>query len=511
MSTIAIAGAGVGGLVAAQKLALAGHDVTVYERNREKECGHEQKDSFDATAMDFAGIDIPNGYIAPGNDITFYPLDESIEPITAPSPENYKNITVDRKVLFAYLKGLAQVAGAKFLFETEIISPVMLGGRVAGIKTSRGDFYADLVIDSCGIDSPLRTQLPEYTAIDHEIGFCDFITAYRAFFERVECDENTGERYKIYLNSDTGFSWIITEENCVDVLIVDFEDIPFAKVADRLHKLSLRNPQMGKDLIKGGKFTRIPVREPLAVLVSDGYAAIGDSAFMTYAVKGSGIAYSIKAAAILARAVEKDENRLFDAENLWEYQKDFYKEVGFDACRIALLKNLMPYFTADEINEIFARRLVTSQELDMLLEGNIPISKIPGMLKEKIKLLGDMPEFKAQLMTLIGWFGKFTVVEPFMPNKYSREDADKWRDRYNKFFDSVKNSHENIAQAVEKAEDKKEKKEKKAAQAIEKAEEKKARKEEKAAQAEEKKAKKEEKKKGSDDGEETRPLPALTD
>ncbi len=510
MSTIAIAGAGVGGLVAAQKLALAGHDVTVYERNREEECGHEQKDSFDATAMDFAGIDIPNGYIAPGNDITFYPLDENIEPITAPSPENYKNITVDRRVLFAYLKGLAQVAGAKFSFETAINAPIMLGGRVAGIKTSRGDFYADLVIDSCGIDSPLRTQLPEYTAIDHEIGFCDYITAYRAFFERVECDEDTGERYKIYLNSDTGFSWIITEENCVDVLIVDFEDIPFAKVADRLHKLSLRNPQMGKELIKGGKFTRIPVREPLAVLVSDGYAAIGDSAFMTYAVKGSGIAYSIKAGAILAKAVEKDEDKLFDAENLWEYQKDFYKEVGFDACRIALLKNLMPYFTADELNEIFKRRLVTSEELEMLLEGNIPISKIPGMLKEKIKLLGDMPEFKAQLMTLIGWFGRFTMVEPFMPNKYSREDADKWRDRYNKFFDSVKNCHENIAQAVEKAEDKKEKKEKKAAQALEKAEEKKAKKEEKAAQAEEKKAKKEEKKKGGDD-DEPRHLPALND
>ena len=54
MSTIAIAGAGVGGLVAAQKLALAGHDVTVYERNREEDCGYEQKDSFDATAMEFA-------------------------------------------------------------------------------------------------------------------------------------------------------------------------------------------------------------------------------------------------------------------------------------------------------------------------------------------------------------------------------------------------------------------------------------------------------------------------
>lgn len=510
MSTIAIAGAGVGGLVAAQKLALAGHDVTVYERNREEECGHEQKDSFDATAMDFAGIDIPNGYIAPGNDITFYPLDENIEPITAPSPENYKNITVDRRVLFAYLKGLAQVAGAKFSFETEINAPIMLGGRVAGIKTSRGDFYADLVVDSCGLDSPLRTQLPEYTAIDHEIGFCDYITAYRAFFERVDCDEDTGERYKIYLNSDTGFSWIITEDDCVDVLIVDFEDIPFSKVAYRLHNLSSRNPQMGKEMIKGGKFTRIPVREPLAVLVSDGYAAIGDSAFMTYAVKGSGIAYSIKAGAILAKAVEKDEDKLFDAENLWEYQKDFYKEVGFDACRIALLKNLMPYFTADELNEIFKRRLVTSEELEMLLEGNIPISKIPGMLKEKIKLLGDMPEFKAQLMTLIGWFGRFTMVEPFMPNKYSREDADKWRDRYNKFFDSVKNCHENIAQAVEKAEDKKEKKEKKAAQALEKAEEKKAKKEEKAAQAEEKKAKKEEKKKGGDD-DEPRHLPALND
>ena len=503
MSVITVAGAGTGGLVAAMKLASQGHDVTVYERLSEQDCGYEQKDAFDATAMEYAGIEIPDDFIAPGNDITFYPLDENIEPITTPSPENYKNITVDRKVLFRYLCSLAKDAGAKFVFETEITAPIILGSRICGIKTSAGDIYSDLVIDACGMNSPLRKNMPEFTAIDRETETHDYLHAYRAVFDRTPDVTEFGERYKIYINSDTGFTWIITEEDCVDVLIVDFNEIPFSMVADRLHKISLRNPQMGKNMIKNGKFMSIPIRQPLAVLVADGYAAVGDSAYMTYAAKGSGIAYSIKAGTMLANTVSLDEQGLFEAETLWDYQKTFYKEIGFDACRIALVKNLLPYMTADEINEIFKLRLVTSEELEKLINGDYQKSKLPGMIMDKIKLIGDLPEFRSQLLMLAGWFGKFAVIEPFLPGKYSREDADKWRDRYNKFFESVGNSSDSLAQAVEKAEEKKERKDKKAAQKAEKAEQKAEQKAEKAEQKAEKSDAKSEKKKKNQENQDT--------
>lgn len=438
MSTISVVGAGVGGLVSAAKLAAAGHDVTVYEYNTKENCGLEQVDSFDATAMDYAGIEIPDGWLSPGNELTFYPLDPDAEPLTLPCDENYRNITVDRKELFSYLYSLAEVEGVKFEFETLVTGPVILGGRVCGIETDKGRVYCDLVIDSAGMDSPVRTGLPDYMDIEKQAGHYDFLYSYRACIKRKPDFPDPEHRYKIYVNCDTGFTWIITEKDYVDVLIVDFNEIPYSVVADRLRFVSEKNPHMDKEMIRNGKFRKIPVRQPLPVFVADGYAALGDSAFMTYAAKGSGIAYSLKAATILADAVQKDENGIFDADTLWEYERTFFKEIGFDACRIALGKNLLPYMTAKEVNEIFTAKLISTEELYAVLTGSFQKHKIPVLVKDKLKLLGTLPDFRSKLMNLVAWIGKFALIETSLPAKYSRDDVRKWQEKYNSFFDSVK-------------------------------------------------------------------------
>ncbi|MBR4765181.1 MAG: NAD(P)-binding protein, partial [Clostridia bacterium] len=46
MSQIIVAGAGHGGLVAAIKLAAAGHEVTVYDKQKKGEYYLDQRDSF---------------------------------------------------------------------------------------------------------------------------------------------------------------------------------------------------------------------------------------------------------------------------------------------------------------------------------------------------------------------------------------------------------------------------------------------------------------------------------
>lgn len=451
MAEIIIAGAGHGGLVAAAKLAKAGHHVAVYEKQSEGHFHLNQIDAFDAEAMKYAEIDIPEHWFAENNIITFVPLDDDAPSLTLPAVENAVTLKVERKELYDFLCGLAKKEGAEFFYDTEILAPIVLGNRIAGIDTNKGKFYADLIIDACGIYSPLRSQMPAFTNIEHDPSEYDVLHTYRAYFGNIKDAERPETDYNLYLKDDgtVGLSWLVTEEECTDALVARFHETSFQEIANVLHSLSVDNPQMGTNLIRGGYIVDIPVRQPLSVLVADGYAVIGDAAFMTYAAKGSGIAYSIKAGAMLAKAVELDTNNFFTAETLWEYEKTFFKEIGFSACRIAIGKNVLPYLTAQELSDAFKEKLITTEELQMFMSGSFE-SKTKGellsMLKGKIQLLNSMPEFRAKLASILGWIGKFTIMEPTFPNKYSPEDVSKWAEKYNSFFNSIRYTGELIQQ-----------------------------------------------------------------
>ena len=65
------------------------------------------------------------------------------------------------------------------------------------------------------------------------------------------------------------------------------------------------------------------------------------------------------------------------------------------------------------------------------------------IFRDKIKILGDVPEFRSHMMNLLGWVGRFaTTVEPVFPEKYNRENVIKWAEKYNKFFYSIKRKDE---------------------------------------------------------------------
>ena len=445
MSQIIVAGAGHGGLVAAIKLAAAGHEVTVYDKQKKGGYYLDQRDSFEAGSMEYAGIEIPEHYRAKSNSLTFVPVGDETPALTLPAKEGSETLTVERKELHEYLINLAENTGAQFVYETQIESPVVLGSRIAGIRTDKGTFYADLVIDACGMNSPVRSNLPVFAMIEKSPAHFDVLHTYRAYFENIKGAQKPETDYNLYLYNDgtEGLMWLVTDEEYTDALIARFNETSYSELAPCLHTLSIKNPQMGTKLLRGGYFVDIPVRQPLAVLVADGYAAVGDSAFMTYSLKGSGIAYSIRAGAMLANAVLADEIGLYTAETLWEYEKQFFKEIGFGACRIAIAKNFLPYVTADEVDRMFATGLISEEELEAFSEGRLETvikGKFFSTLKSKLQILGEMPELRSKLLTIVSNIGRFAAVEPSFPNRYERGDVEKWAEKYNGFFDSIRRS-----------------------------------------------------------------------
>lgn len=442
MARIIVAGAGHGGLVTAIKLSRLGHHVTLFEKSAKPDMGLPQLDVFDRDTFTYIDLPSPKNITICKNQLTLVPLESATASITLPQPED-EAIMMDRKVLINHLLNLAEKSGVKINYSCPVIEPIILGSRVAGIKTFDGDFYGDIIIDACGVDSPLRKNLPGFMNINREIKDFDVIYTYRAYFEKDLTVPQPDTYYDILAKEDgtTGFSWVVTEDDFVDVLICRFSPLSQEEVLKELQKISSDYPHIGKKFIRGGLYLKIPVCQPLGVLVADGYAAVGDSAFMTYPPKGSGISYAMKAGAMLADAIENDSNGLYNTETLWEYQRRFFKEIGFSAGRLALMKNLLTYFTAQEINDLFKSGIFTTEDLSKIITNkydNLFGTAGRAFLKDKIRQLRENVILKEKFSNFAVWMGKLAVTETYLPNKYDRKDVQKWVDRYNEFFDSIR-------------------------------------------------------------------------
>lgn len=462
---IIVAGAGHGGIVAAYYLAQNGFDVTVYEKGEKGKLGYEQSDSVHLDGFELAGIPAPEEYVVTKTPITFCVPGTDIEPISQLEASDSLTVEIDRNVLYDYLISLAEEAGAKFVYGCEVCSPLILGSRVVGLKTSLGDIYADMVIDAAGMYSPVRMNLPDYMHITKEPGNFNVLKTYRAYFDKVAGAPDAEFPYKVSLipGEFCGLLWVITKEDCVDVFIGAFNGLDEEAVGHYLETLREENPQLGEKLIKGGKFAEIPVRAPLSILVADGYAAVGDSAFMTIPIKGSGVGYAMRAGKILADVIAEDADGMYDREHLWDYQVEFFEEIGSGAGMLAVIKSLFPKLTLDDLKYALGEKLVSSEDLT-LFGSEAGVLKIMtslkmAALKDKAKKLVNFPDLRKLLTFVTGGITRFKVIESRMRSKYDSVSVQKWADSYDAFFAGLnepKESKEKDSREKDKDENKSE-------------------------------------------------------
>lgn len=440
---IIVAGAGHGGLVAAHYLAAAGYDVTVYEKKAEGTLGYDQYDSVHLDGFELAGIPVPEEYRVKRTPLSFLLPGLDLPPITQGVSEDSYNVEIDRRALCTILLGLAKEAGARIEYNTKVRGPVMLGSRVAGVETDRGVVYADLVIDAAGLYSPVRSQLSDYLLIDKEAGESNVLSAYRGYFDRIEGIDAPELRYQVYLlpGSDCGLMWVITHEDHADVLIGKFRPLEEAEIEQGLKTLRELNPHLGNNLLRGGKVMKIPVRQPMGMLVADGYAAVGDSAFMTIPIKGSGIGYSMRAGKLLADCVQADKNGCYTRDTLWKYQCDFFENIGFDAGTLAIIKNALPKVSREDI-EYLIRENILSPELLQKFGNEEGMAKIIssmgfGGLRDMTKKIVGHQNLRKLILSSGKAVAKYTMVRQGLKAKYEPKTAEKWVRGYNKFYDSL--------------------------------------------------------------------------
>ncbi|MBQ6065202.1 MAG: FAD-dependent monooxygenase [Clostridia bacterium] len=439
MARIIVAGGGHGGIGAAALLAKSGYDVTVFEKNARADMGYDWTDIFDKKGLFAVGLDLPaKEKYAFKNDMTFVcPSGE--HRLRQHTPEDQLEIQMERKDIYDMLISHAEECGVKFAFETPVLGPVMLGNRVAGVRTEKGVEYADLVIDACGADSPVRSGLPAYLGVPGKTGPYEKFYVYRAFYERTA--DIPEDNFKVLLlhNNVLGISWVAAEEEHTDVLIGRFEPFGMEEVETELASLRKEFPELGEKRVRGGQFVTIPVRQALETMVADGYAAIGDAAFMTVPLIGSGIANSLKAARMLADTVVSDTNGEFSAQTLYPYQRRFFAELGAGLAPIACIKLMLTKVTSREVDYLFASGILNEGDITMGADTTSIFAMTGGMnpVALKIKAAGLVKD--KELLKKIGWMaGRIASVVSVcaaMPKVYNKKALAAWAKAYRKCFE----------------------------------------------------------------------------
>ena len=427
MKKVIVAGAGIGGLSAAINLAAKGYDVTLYEQKQKNELGYDWRDTIVKDIFDRAEIPVPDASnFEPHVKVCYRNPNKSRKLVSLLEPDK-RVVSVDRQFLAEHLVSEAEKKGVKLIFGTKINSAVVQGNRVVGVNTDHGDILCDLVIDSAGIQSPVRNSLPEGCFIQTTTPKTDTLYTYRAYYERLT-DEMADPPFHFYFYhmGRKGIDWVITDKKYIDILVGSFSPLTQKDIDAAVADFRDEFPYMGEKILRGGQTAKIPIGRTLPVIVCDGYAAVGDCAIMVEPLSGSGISQSMLGGKILADTVISIADGDMSKENLWKYQYRYFKEFAEKNIPDDIIKGFLSYTSAEELDYLIESRILTEKEFS----GGSDISLTFGDIIVKVGALLRRPVLIKKLATIGLSLVKYKKVCSIMPENYDKTAIEKWKKAY---------------------------------------------------------------------------------
>ena len=430
---IVVIGAGIGGLQSAKVLAEGGHDVTVYERSCKGKISYDWRDDVEYNVFDELEVPIPSDSHRVQNVSFLAPFSD--KPLFIYQDEDKMEWGVYRHTFGDMLATRAEEKGAKIVYETSVESLIIEDEKVKGVVVCGENVYADLVIDCSGMDSKFRASLPESMGIIKSANPDEAFNVYRAHFNKRE-GEPEPEKYRrlVYLKPEgaLGISWVVCEpDGTENVLIGRIGSLPQEEIDSSIAKLKELHPIIGDDIVYGGRRARIPIRYPLLKMVGEGYVAIGDAAFMTIPLIGSGIACSLRAGQMLGETINAESS--VGVETLWKYQVKYYQKVASEHFLVDCMKRKILVADNDDIKYVIESGFLTEDDIKMLTGGEGGKMTAKDVCKKLRLAVKKLPFVLSVVGALLKGVGAMNTAKK-IPTEYDEKKIAKWMAKLQKVF-----------------------------------------------------------------------------
>ena len=168
------------------------------------------------------------------------------------------------------------------------------------------------------------------------------------------------------------------------------------------------------------------MRRPLSVMVCDGYAAVGDSAYMTEPMSGSGICASMRAGLLLAETVIADEKEEYSKETLWEYNRKYMLHFGKNFAAIDILKNVLLCTEVEGVNFLFDKGIITENDMSFGTGKSDKGMAFSDLVARATRGIGNLPVLLRTAGALSKGDNGKKVYEA-IPKTYNEKAVLKWK------------------------------------------------------------------------------------
>ena len=196
-------------------------------------------------------------------------------------------------------------------------------------------------------------------------------------------------------------------------------------------QLRIENQVIGYEIKREEKFTAIPVRYPLTKMVTDGYAAVGDSAFMADPMTARGVSNAIKAGKLLGERIV--ETNSYSAKNLWEYQVRYFREISGQAFFEDSMKRDILRIDLNDLKFILEKEIISPAELEKIISG-APLSLNFGNILNKVKKCKGHYNLIVEFAKIIINGKKAQKIANSIPRKYDKERVGRWQKKISGCF-----------------------------------------------------------------------------